>query len=123
MAVDLQVPDGDPLLAQTQLLHDPPAGAVAGHDGDLDSVQAEVLEREAQDRRRGLRCEALTGHGLIDPVADKGILERASLDRRQGDLAHEPLPHEDPEPVARCPSGARVLAPRTGRRSWHGPQG
>ncbi len=61
--------------------------------------RAELFEGKAQDRHRRLGSEPLAGHGLVHPVADEGILERAPLDRRQRDLAHEPIGHEDPESV------------------------
>ena len=81
-AVDLEVAQGDALLAQAELLDHPPAGRVAGDDGDLHPVQREVLEGEAEqhhDRRLG--HVAVAGLGLVDPVADVGVLERAALDR------------------------------------------
>src|SRR5579863_630187 len=99
MPVDLEVPDRDPLLADTQLLHHPAAGPVPRHDGDLHTVQSEHLEGKTQDRHRRLGGDRLFGHGLIDPVADEGVLERTSLDGGQGDLTHEAIRHEDPEAV------------------------
>ncbi len=53
--------------------------------------------------------------GLVDPVADEGVLERTPLDRRQGDLAGQSALHEDAEPVA----GPHLAFPLTGRTAGH----
>jgi hypothetical protein len=98
--VDGQVALGHPFVAQVQLLGHPPAGRVAGDDGDLDAVEAEVVEGEAGDGHQRLGHVAVPGLGLVDPVAHVGVLERAALDAGQVDLPGQGAVHEDPEAVA-----------------------
>ena len=70
-AVDLEEALGDALLADRQLLHHPPAVAVARHDADLEAVQVELLEGEGGDDDDALGDQPLPGAGLVDPVADR----------------------------------------------------
>ena len=114
---------GDTLLAQLELLDHPPAGAVAGDDGHLDPVERQLLEGEAQHHHRGLGGQPVTGHRLVDPVADEGVLERAALDRRQRDLARRTGPRRRCRTRTRSPSDARAHGRRNGPRSWPCPRG
>ncbi|HEU5148978.1 MAG TPA: hypothetical protein VFU19_00690, partial [Iamia sp.] len=63
-------------------------------------MEAELLEGEAGEDDDGLGHQAPAGDGLVDPVADVGVLERAPLDGVEVDLAAEPALVEDAEAVA-----------------------
>src|SRR6516165_12348192 len=58
-AVDLEVPHGNTLVAQIELLHDAATGLVAGDDRDLHPVEPELLEPEPQHQHYRLGHEAL----------------------------------------------------------------
>ncbi len=83
-----------------------------GMMADLDAVQAELLEREAGQDHDRLGDEAAPGHGLVDPVPDVGVLERAPLDGVEVDLPGQRLVDEDAERRSPCPSW------RSRSRAW-----
>src|SRR4051795_12224203 len=95
LAVDLQVAHGNAFVAQVELLGHAPAGTVAGNDGDLQPVQSQLLEREAEQHHDSFGDVAVAGQGFVDPVAPLGVLERAALDARQVDLPAETATDED----------------------------
>ena len=111
LAVDLQQAHRHAFAADPELLHDPPARLVAGHDRDQQSVQAQVLEREPGEHDHRFRAVPVPGLLDIDPVPDVATLHRATLDRRQVDLTAEATVHEDPEPV----TGPELSFPLPGR--------
>ena len=76
-AVDLQETQRHALIAQSELLGDPSAGPIPRDDRYLDAMKAERLEGKLQDDDHGLWRKAEPGHILIDPVADRPVLERA----------------------------------------------
>jgi hypothetical protein len=115
---DLEVVAGGALVAQVELLDHPAAGLVAGHDGDLDPVELQLFEGQAQDQDERLGDESSPGLGLVDPVADVGALERPALDPRQVDLAGQgAVVEEDRHGVG----GVEVAL--TGGRGAAGPEG
>lgn len=79
-AVDLEVALGQAFEANAELLHNAPRGLVARDHRYLQTVKAQVVESELHRHDERFGRVALTGVALIDPVADVGILERASLD-------------------------------------------
>ena len=99
-----------PSSRRSSFSDDPAAGPVAGDDGHLQPVQAQVLEGEAGHHDQRLGHVAVAGVGLVDPVADVGVLERPPLDARQVDLPGEVSGDEDPEAVA----GAQLPLPLPG---------
>src|SRR5580698_3841464 len=109
-AVDLEEAHSDAFLPEPQLGDHPPAGCVAGDDRDLDAVQPELLEAEAQDDRGGLGCVPLPGHCLVDPIPDEPVLERSPLDSGQVHLAGETVSDEHAEAVP----AAHLALPLTG---------
>jgi hypothetical protein len=81
-------------------------------------VQIQVLEGEADHEDERFGGDALPGVGLVDPVADVGVLERAPLDARQVHLPDERAGvEEDPHGVG------GVEVPLPGRRRAPGPEG
>src|SRR3954467_15760789 len=98
-AVDLEVAQGDALLADRQLLDHPAARLVAGDDRDLHAVEVQVLEGEAGEHDERLGYVALARPRLVHPVPDVGALERTPLHGGQVDLAAEVAADEDAEPV------------------------
>ena len=59
-----------PSSRMRQLLHHAAAVVVARDDADLEAVQAQLLEREAQQHDDALGDVAVPGPRLVDPVAD-----------------------------------------------------
>src|SRR5713101_5374999 len=99
-AVDLQIAERDAFLSNPELLDDTAARTVARNDGDLQPMQRQLLEGEAEHDHDRLGHKTVAGLGLIDPVAHVCVLEGPSLDGREIDLAREATLDEDPKSVA-----------------------
>ena len=80
-----------PSSRRPELLRDPPARRVAGHDRRLEAVQAQVVEAVADDQRDALGDVAVPGVALVDPVADRRRLERSAVHGAEAHLADEPV--------------------------------
>ena len=116
-AVDLEVPLGNALVTDLELLDDAPAAGVAGHDADLDAVQQQLLEGELQDHDHGFGDVGIAGMSLVDPVSDRARLHRAADHVVQVDLADDLLVDEQAELVCRRRRSGRGHAAGIGRRT------
>ena len=65
-------------------------------------MESKRLEGVLQHRDDRLGHQALPSHGLVDPVADVGRLERTALDRGEGYLPDEASLDEDAKAKSRA---------------------
>lgn len=101
-SLDLEIINGHAFLSHPKLLDYSQTCLVAGNDGDLDAVQAQVLERELQQQDDRFWSQALPSMVLINPVADHAALKRSTQNIAQMNLTGQrSISQEDPEGICR----------------------
>ena len=89
LAVDMEVLRRIADLVQAQLLHDSQRVGVLGSHGHLDPVETDGEEAVVDHQRNGTWHQTAAGVLLIDPIADRRKLRRASHDVVHRQLAGE----------------------------------
>ena len=111
-AADQQMLASDADLGERVAAQDPLGCGVVEQRPSLEPVQRELAERELDRLGQGAAGEAAAVPALVDPVADRGRLQRAADDLRERDRSGDRtvvVDDREPQPIpARKPLGLAV---------------
>src|SRR6202012_4587305 len=88
-AVDVQLPDPDAFVPETELFHHPAGCDVLGADGGLQPVHPHAAEAVVDGHRQRRGDDPAPGVGLVDQVADLAGPGRAPDNGADGELPGE----------------------------------